>query len=146
MFGELGILAWYPGSSCAGEEPGYQACAQLKIILVLHPPLKVQEMLPCRHDLLPTPPCSKKQQLSSSEQRRQYKAKLSYKREWEKKCPWVICKDSSKGMFCTICQKWDHPTAGSRGAWTSKGVTDWSHVTELSRAHGESRCHIVTCS
>ena len=44
-------------------------------------------------------------------------------------------------MFCTICQKWGHPTAGSRGAWTSKGVTDWSHATELLRAHGESRCH-----
>ena len=42
-----------------------------------------------RHDLLPTPPHSKKQQLSSSEQRKQYKAKLSYRKEWEKKYPWV---------------------------------------------------------
>ena len=41
-------------------------------------------------------------------------------------------------MFCTI---WGHPTAGSRGGWTNKGVTDWSHATELLRAHGESRCH-----
>ena len=91
-----------------------------------------------RHDLLPTPPHSKKQQLSSSEQRKQYKAKLSYKREWEKKYSWVTCKDASKGMFCTI---WGHPTAGSRGGWTNKGVTDWSHATELLRAHGESWCH-----
>ena len=54
------------------------------------------------HDLLPTPPHSKKQQLSCSEQRKQYKAKLSYKREWEKKYLWVTYKDSNKGMFCTI--------------------------------------------
>ena len=44
-------------------------------------------------------------------------------------------------MFCTICQKWGHPTAGSRDAWTSKGVTEWSHATELLRPHKESRCH-----
>ncbi|KAI6649994.1 52 kDa repressor of the inhibitor of the protein kinase-like [Oopsacas minuta] len=55
--------------------------------------------------------------------------------------PWVICEDPRKGMFCTICQKWGNPSAGSRGAWTSRGVTDWSHATELLRAHGESRCH-----
>ena len=30
---------------------------------------------------------------------------------------------------------------GSRGAWITKGVTDWSHATEVLRAHGESQCH-----
>ena len=44
-------------------------------------------------------------------------------------------------MFCTICQKWGHPTAGSRGAWTNKGLTDWCHATELLRAHSESQSH-----
>ena len=73
-------------------------------------------------DLLTIPPHSKKQHPSASEKRKLYKAKLSYKREWEKKYPWVSCKDASKGMFCTICQKWGHPTAGSRGAWTNKGI------------------------
>ncbi|KAI6659401.1 Zinc finger protein [Oopsacas minuta] len=77
-----------------------------------------------RHD--PTPPHSKKYHISSSEQRKQYKANLSYKNEWEKIYPWVICED---------------PRKGSRGAWTSRGVTNWSHATELLRAHGESRCH-----
>lgn len=83
------------------------------------------------HDLLSVPPHSKRQHLSASEKRKQYKAKLSYKREWEAKYPWVSCEDVNKGMFCTICQKWGKPTPGSRGAWTSKGITDWSHATEL---------------
>ena len=90
----------------------------------------------------PPPPHSKKQQqLSSSEKRRQYKAMLSYKREWEKKYPSVTCQDASKGMFCTVCMKWGHPSAGSRGAWTSKGISDWSHATEVLKLHGESQCH-----
>ena len=93
------------------------------------------------HDLLSVPPHSKRQHLSASEKRKQYKAKLSYKREWEAKYPWVSCEDVNKGMFCTICQKWGKPTPGSRGAWTSKGITDWSHATELLWAHGESQCH-----
>ena len=61
-----------------------------------------------------------------------------------KKYPWVSCKDASKGMFCTICQKWGHPTAGSRGAWTNKGLTDWCHATELLIEHSEiqsQRCY-----
>ncbi len=37
------------------------------------------------------PPQAKKQRLSASEKRRQYVACLSYKREWEKKYPWVSC-------------------------------------------------------
>ena len=89
----------------------------------------------------PPPPHSKKQQLSSSEKIRQYKAKLSYKREWEKKYPWVTCQDASKGMFCTVCTKWGHPSAGSRGAWISKGISDWSHATEVLKLHGESQYH-----
>ena len=44
-------------------------------------------------------------------------------------------------MFCTICQKWGHPTAGSRGAWTNKELTDWCHATELLRAHGKPQSH-----
>ena len=49
----------------------------------------------------PPPPHSKKQQqLSSSEKRRQYKAKLSHKREWEKKYPWVTCQMLAKG--CSV--------------------------------------------
>ena len=87
------------------------------------------------HDLLPIPPHSKIHKLSPSELRKRYKAQLSYKREWENKYPWVTCRDASIGMFCTICQKWGLPTAGSRGAWTSRGITDWNHANELLRAH-----------
>ena len=78
--------------------------------VVLHSPLKVWSASY-------TTSHSKKQQLSSSEQRKQYKAKLSYKREW------------------------GHLTAGSQDAWTNKGVTDWNHATELLRVHRESWCH-----
>lgn len=91
-------------------------------------------------DLLPVPPHSKKRHLSANEKRKQYKAKLSYKTEWEAKYPWVSCKDASKGTFCTICLKRGNTTPGSRGV-ASKGITDWSHATELLRAHGESQCH-----
>ena len=107
--------------------------------VILHPPLKIQELLPwmiCfQNHLIP------KYTNSSSEQIKQYKAKLSYKREWENKYPWVTCKDASIGMFCTICKKWGLPTSGSRGAWTSRGITDWNHANELLRAHEKSRCH-----
>ena len=48
---------------------------------------------------------------------------------------------SSKGMFCKICQKWGQTSAGSRGAWTTKGLTDWKHATELFKSHAWSKCH-----
>jgi len=87
------------------------------------------------------PPKAKKQKVSASEKRRQYDARLSYKKEWENKYPWVLCTDSDKGMFCKICQKWGQPSAGSRGAWTTRGITDWKHATELLKFHAESKCH-----
>ena len=30
-------------------------------------------------------------------------------KEWEKKYPWVTCKDPSDGMFCETCLKWGNP-------------------------------------
>ncbi len=88
-------------------------------------------------------PPRKKQcsQLTVSEKRKLYKAKLSYKKEWEKKYPWVFCDDPSKGMFCTTCQKWGKPPAGSRGAWVTRGITDWNHGTELLKQHADSQWH-----
>ena len=56
----------------------------------------------------------RKQHLISYEKKRIYKAKLSYKRKWEKKYAWVTCKVLSDGMFCETCQKWGNPPAGSR--------------------------------
>ncbi len=62
-------------------------------------------------------------------------------RSGKKKYQWVSCTDSSEGMFCTICQKWGKPSAGSRGAWTTRGLTDWCHATELLKSHANSTCH-----
>ena len=55
--------------------------------------------------------------------------------------PWVTCELSSDGMFCSTCQKWGSPPAGSRGAWTIRGVTDWNHATELLKQHAGSQWH-----
>lgn len=44
-------------------------------------------------------------------------------------------------MYCTVCQKWGHPPAGTRGAWTTRGIRDWNHGTELLRQHGQSKWH-----
>ena len=49
-------------------------------------------------------------------------------------------------MLARVCsvpsdKSWGHPTPGSRGAWTSKGVSDWPHASEMLKAHGESQTH-----
>ena len=44
-------------------------------------------------------------------------------------------------MFCAVCQKWGRPPAGTRGAWTTKGVGDWNHATELLKQHADSKWH-----
>ena len=82
--------------------------------------------------------CVKKQHLTTTERRNIYKSKLSFKMEWENKYPWVTCTDPSECMFCGTCEKWGNPPAGSAGAWTTRGVTDWNHGTELLKhAHSQ---------
>ena len=54
---------------------------------------------------------------------------------------WVKCKDPSDGMFWEICQKWGKPPAGSRGAWITRGITDWNHATESLKKHAASQWH-----
>ena len=93
-------------------------------------------------DVAEEPPRKKQcSQLTVSEKRKLYKVKLSYKKEWEKKYPWVFCDDPSKGMFCTTCQKWNKPPAGSQGAWVTREITDWNHGTELLKQHADSQWH-----
>ena len=46
----------------------------------------------------------------------------------------------SECMFCGTCEKWGNPPAGSAGAWTTRGVTDWNHGTELLK-HVHSQWH-----
>ena len=68
-----------------------------------------------------------------------YKARLTYKSHWESKYPWVHCSDAEEGMFCSLCQKHGKPPAN--GAWTSRGIVDWNHATEMLKLHNESKWH-----
>lgn len=70
-----------------------------------------------------------------------YKARLSYRSQWESKHPWVYCNDVKNGMFCKLCQKFGKPPATARGAWTTRGIVDWNHGTELLKMHNESNWH-----
>ena len=44
-------------------------------------------------------------------------------------------------MFCNTCQKYGNAAAGCRYAWTTKGVKDWNHATELLKQHMCSQWH-----
>ena len=39
------------------------------------------------------------------------------------------------------CQKYGNAPAGCRGAWTTRGVKYWNHVTELLKQHMRSQWH-----
>ena len=52
-----------------------------------------------------------------------------------------MCANPTDGMFCAVCQKWGRPPAGTRGAWTTKGVNDLNHATELLKHHADSKWH-----
>ena len=88
-------------------------------------------------------PQRKKQcvELPVSQKKKLYKAKLSYKKDWKTKYPWVCCNDPSEGMFCGTCQKWGRCPAVSRGEWTTRGITNWNHATELLKQHADSQWH-----
>ena len=44
-------------------------------------------------------------------------------------------------MFCETCLKWGNPPAGLRGAWKTRGITDWNRCTQLLKQHAESQWH-----
>ena len=44
-------------------------------------------------------------------------------------------------MFCETCLKWRNAPAGSRGAWKTRGITDWNHGNELLKQHADSQWH-----
>ena len=44
-------------------------------------------------------------------------------------------------MFCGTCQKWGKSPSRSQGAWTTRGIKDWNHATELLKLHGNSQWH-----
>ncbi len=69
---------------------------------------------PCSSgDLPPTNPTNPPG-ISKAKQRKVYKARLSYKKQWEQTYPWVYCKDPSEGMFCKLCQKRGNPPPTAR--------------------------------
>ena len=70
-----------------------------------------------------------------------YKSKLTHRRQWETKYPWVYCDDVEKGMFCRLCQEHGKPPANARGAWTSRGIADWNHGTDMLKLHQNSKWH-----
>ena len=70
-----------------------------------------------------------------------YKAKLSYKKKWEIHYAWLRCPDSNDGMFCNTFQKYGNAPARCRGAWTTRGLKDWNHATELLKQHMRSQWH-----
>ena len=79
--------------------------------------------------------------LQKSQRKRIYKSRLSYRKEWEQKYPWVSCTNVEEGMFCTFCQKSGNSPVTARGAWTTRGIKDWNHATELLKLHNESKWH-----
>ena len=45
-------------------------------------------------------------------------------------------------MFCkNVPKKRGKPPSTARGAWTSRGITDWNHATEHLKNHSESKWH-----
>ena len=54
---------------------------------------------------IPAEHASSGHSMSKSEKKKAYKAKLSYKKQWEIKYPWVYCTDVTQGMFCKLCQQ-----------------------------------------
>ena len=79
--------------------------------------------------------------MSATTSKKLYKAKLRYKKEWEVHYPWLHCTDPNDGMFCNSCQKYGNASAGSKGAWTTRGVKDWNHTTELVKQYMRSQWH-----
>ena len=81
-------------------------------------------------------PKSGEHSMSKSEGGKANKVRLSYRKQWEVKYPWVYCTDVTQGIFCKLCQQRGNSPATTRGAWTSWGIKDWNH--ELLKLHSES--------
>ena len=82
--------------------------------------------------------CPVSNKLFAQQKKKCYKKKLSYKKVWEKVYPWVQCEDPKVAMFCSLCKKWGRPPPSANGGWTTRGIIDWNHATELLKQH--SRC------
>ena len=44
-------------------------------------------------------------------------------------------------MFFSLCKKWGRPPPSAKGGWTTRGIVDWNHATELLKQHSGSKWH-----
>ena len=85
--------------------------------------------------------CPISNKLSAEQKNKWYKKKLSYKKVCEKVYSFGQCEDPEVSMFCPLCKKWGRPTPSAKGGWTTRGIVDWNHATELLKQHSGSKWH-----
>ncbi len=79
--------------------------------------------------------------VSAQQKKKYYKKKLSYKKVWEKKLSLGSVWRSKSWHVCTPCKIWGRPPPIAKGGWTTRGIVDWNHATELLKQHSGSKCH-----
>ncbi len=40
-----------------------------------------------------------------------------------------------------VCKEWGKPPVSARGAWTTRGITDWNHAKDQLKKHAGSQWH-----
>ena len=88
-------------------------------------------------------PPKKKQHLNPSEKTRIYKAKLSYRKEWEKK---HSCVSGALASILVMVYPVRHarsgkPSSGIKRCMENQGITNWNHTTKLPEAAWDSQWH-----
>ena len=95
------------------------------------------------HDQPPTASTSSaastSKQLTKAEKKKEYKSHLTYNPRWEAKYSWLYCNNPEEGMFCRVCQERGTPLQAAKGAWTTRGMKDWNHTTEILKNHNTSQ-------
>ena len=49
---------------------------------------------------------------------------MDYKPDWEKEWPWLLFRDG-KGMFCSVCIKYNARSHSKSGIWVSEPCTQF---------------------
>ena len=83
---------------------------------------------------------SSSKQLTKAE-KKEYKSHLTYNPRWEAKYSWLYCNSPDEGMFCRVCRERGTPPQAAKGAWTTRGIKDWNHATEMLKSHNVSQWH-----
>ena len=100
-----------------------------------------EESLYCADKSKSSMTCHVSNKLSAQQKKEMLQEKVIYKKVWEKVYPWVQCEYPEVGMFCTLCKKWGRPPPSVKGGWTTRGIVDWNHATELLKQHSGSKWH-----